>query len=250
MSGVPWARTATVAALVCLILPTPAQACGQCCFAMADMVLPPIGLWCLLAASWFVASAVVASRHRVTLPLQPRLLPALGLSLIAALFGSPFVGPFVLLPLALPPALGLASALKPTDVTPRLAEPARRAIRRVGAVHGALALVLLGALVQTLATRAGVDVMLRWPYTPPMMARLHQLEQQGASALPQWRELVDRSTSGLLVAESVEQLAALGDPVVDVPRIERALDRLQRARTRDETSIERVTRALETLRAR
>ena len=202
---------------------TPAAACGGCVFAMADMVLPPIVPWCILAVTWFLGSAAVASALRLRLPVQPRLLVA---SLVAAagVVLSGVAGPLTLLPLGIPPLVAFAHAARGTRPS---GERGRRAILLLGGAHVLAAAIGLGLLVFTLATRTDADVIVRWPFTPPGRARWRALIARGDAGLPELRAIVERADDGMVLADAAVQLARTGDPAVDAPRVERALARLR-----------------------
>jgi hypothetical protein len=227
-----------LAGLAAIAGATPAAACGGCVFAMADMVLPPITLWCVIAVTWFLASAAVASILRLELPLQPKLLVA---SLVAAggVVLSGIVGPLALLPLGIPPLVAFVHA---GFGARRAGERGRRAILLLGAAHVVAATIGLGLLVFTLTTRTDADVIVRWPFSPPARERWRELAARGQAGLPELREIVERA-DGMLLAQAALQLAKVGEPAQDAPRVERALERLRADRYQEDEAND-VMRAL------
>ncbi len=224
----------------------PAAACGTCAFALTDMVLPPIGLWTILAVSAFLTFAVAATVHRADLGLQPRIAGALVI-LLGATFVSVFVGPFSLLPLALPPCFALLRAMRrDTD----LPAHARRTMLILGGIHAMAAAVAAALLVTTLATRSDVDVIVKWGTSPVSRSRMRDLAAEGAAGLDRWREIMDRSNDVSVLGEAAEFVAGFGDADLDARRFERAVEIARSKPRRSERSEQAFREQLARLRAR
>jgi hypothetical protein len=128
-----------------------AVACGFCLAASANSVLPPIGLWILLAMTWFVAGGAIRTFTRIRLPWQPPLLGSVLLAVGLAVLGAAMFGPFIVLPLFAPPIRGFVGSLFPSPS----AEITRgiRATRIAGWVHVCGILFATTLMVHTHLTR-------------------------------------------------------------------------------------------------
>lgn len=128
-----------------------ALACSICITALADSVLPPIGLWVLLAMSWFVAGGAVRTFTQIRLPWQPPLLGSILLAIGLWVFGAALIGLFVVLLLFVPPIRGFVAALEPSPSAERTRGV--RATRIVGWVHVCGVLCATALMVHTHLTR-------------------------------------------------------------------------------------------------
>jgi len=212
-----------------LLAPAAATACGACTTALAEQAFPPVLPWSIIGPLWFLALSASQAATRCDVPRVPGLIKATALSVAIALLGGATLGAAAPMLLIVPSALGSIAVLRRRSQSAEL-EPKSRSHRR------AVAILCLAACLFLLATgvastvrqsrRADVDIILRWDGTGPMRRYEDRLSKRGAEAVSDWRELLARSEN-LAATVAAENLAALGDPVVDVPLMIDAVERLR-----------------------
>ena len=198
-----------------------ALACGICVTAIADSVLPPIGLWVLLAMTWFVSGGAIRTFTRIRHPWQP---PLLGSVLIAAglwVLGAAMLGLFIVLLLFAPPIRGFVMSLFPS---PELGRGVR-ATRIVGWVHLCGVLCATALMVHTHLTRTTEEYISKWGFSGPGRQRLQELRGEEPRSLDAYRYILQHGNDAVACA-AAERIGEIGEPDRDVPLLREALVRL------------------------
>jgi hypothetical protein len=181
-------------------------ACGICATAMADSVLPPIGLWVLLAMTWFIAGGAIRTFTRVRLPWQPPLLGSVLLALGLWVLGAAVFGLFIVLPLFAPPLRGFVTSLflSPSPETGR----GVHAARIVGWLHmcGVLCATIL--MVHTHLTRTPEEFVSKWGMNGPGQQHFQALRGDEPRSLNAYRYLVQHGNDTVANA-AAERIAEI-----------------------------------------
>lgn len=200
-----------------------AGACGFCVTAWADSVLPPIGIWVLLAMSWFVSSGVVRTFTGIRHPWQPMLLGSVVIAIGLWVLGAALFGLFIVLILFVPPIRGFVGSLfaSPSSEYPR----GIRATRLVGWVHVFGVAWATALMVYTHLTRTPEEYISKWGFNGPRGLRFMDLRRNEPHSLDAYRYLVLHANERVAAA-AAERIGEIGEPERDVPLLRNALARL------------------------
>lgn len=221
-------RYKNMSLLVCALLllfaaPAALGACSVCAVAAADLVLPPILLWVLLAVVLFLGMSILLTWFKARCRWLPQIPLALGL-VFAIIVGSTIlmVGFEMLVLLLVPVGLTAFTAWRqpPSLWPPRLVRALRQTSIAAGVVLGGM--ILLTVYIHW--RRTPVEYILRWPTTAPAHMKIKELVHQGPTGLPALRVLLKRGGE-MTVQQIANQLGRVGEPRVDVPLLIDALGR-------------------------
>jgi hypothetical protein len=202
-----------------------ALACSLCVTAMADSVLPPIGLWVFLAMTWFVAGGVIRTFTRIPLPWQPPLLGSVLLALGLWVLGAAMFGLFIVLLLFAPPIRGFVDSLFPSP-SPEFARGVR-ATRIVGWVHVFGVLCATGLMVHTHLTRTAEEYISKWGFNGPGRQRFQDLRGEEPRSLEAYRYLVQHAND-VVACAAAERIGEIGETDRDVRLLRDALGPVQK----------------------
>lgn len=200
-----------------------ALACSICVTALADSVLPPIGLWVILAMTWFVAGGAIRTFTRIRLPWQPPLLGSVLLALGLWVLGAAMFGLFIVLLLFAPPIRGFVGSLFPSP-SPELARGVR-ATRIVGWLHVCGVVCATGLMVHSHLTRTTEEYISKWGFNGPGQQRFQELRGDEPRSLDAYRYLVQHAND-VVACAAAERIGEIGEPARDVPLLRDALVRL------------------------
>ena len=183
-------------------------ACTVCSTAIADSVLPPIGLWAAIGAAWFLLTATLASLRRGTVPGHPRLRVAVRWVTFVGVLAVGGSGPGLGLLLFVPPAGAFVVSV--CGARTRFADPV---LRRYVQSLGAIALVVIGAAgvyaLHIHRTRTAGEFIVQWDGAGITRDYLRRLKSKEPDSLDDYRYVVTRSR--LLAGEAALRIAELGD---------------------------------------
>jgi len=197
-----------------------ALACSICVTAGADSVLPPIGLWVLLAMTRFVSGGAIRSFTQIRHPWQP---PLLGSVLIAAglwILGAGIFGLFIVLLLFAPPIRGFVRSLVPS-VSAEL-DRGVRATRIVGWIHVCGVLCATALMVHTHLTRTPEEYISEWGFAGPGQQYFQELRGEEPGSLTAYRYLVQHANV-VVACRAAKRIGEIGEPDRDVPLLRAAL---------------------------
>ena len=192
----------------------------------------------LLAAGWFLANGVIRSATGVDLPIQPRVVGSVLLAGFAFLLGGAFAGPFLVLPLAIPPMIGFVQNLRSSDRR-------SRSVIVVGVLAAVLAAGTATYSVYMGQTRSDAQYIAQWGNTALGRHMFLKLRDSEPESLGTYRYLVQHGDSRI-AAQSAERIAILGTPSYDIPILEEALRRF----AADDSTAEAISLAINALRSK
>ena len=181
-------------------------ACGICVTAMADSVLPPIGLWVLLAITWFIAGGAIRTFTRIRLPWQPPLLGSVLVALGLWFLGAAMFGLFIVLPLFAPPIRGFVTSLF-LSPSPEFGRGVP-ATRIVGWLHVGGVLCAAGLMIHTHLTRTPEEFISKWGMNGPGQQYFQTLRAEEPRSLNSYRYLVQHGNDTVANA-AAERIAEI-----------------------------------------
>ncbi len=242
ISGLPaW----LIPCLLLILSPDCLEACGLCVFAAWDRVLPPVSLWMLWMAIWFLALGAIASRSPQGLSGTWGLMGSL-LALAPVVVFSALLGPIPFMILMLRPLKIFWLARRPA-CREQWGEPACSHIRRVGltGLAGLVALGMLSAVIRS--ERPLADWILKWQNTGPALGQVRMIERGAESvSVEQLRKLI-RQGSPAIAADVAKPLAETGTATEDVPLLIDALANCRARSTPSEQDALKVETALRSM---
>jgi hypothetical protein len=222
---------------------TQVYACVQCVASLSDAILPPIFIWCLIAIVWFLGTAFIRSIYKVQISGVPGIIKAIGLFVLLFVVGASMLGPIVILPLIIAPAVNYGRSFVVESVQlwgPR----ANMAIKLFGHIMATATVVTLIMSIYIHATRTPGQFIVQWGGSS--LYSFDELKRSEPQSLQDYRYIVENGNE-ISVMQAAKRIAEIGEPSVDIPKLEAALARLRAQSRRDGFSRE-IEDALEQLR--
>jgi hypothetical protein len=173
--------------------------------AIADRILPPFGLWCLIALLWYLGTVLVASFHKTRLPGVPGFVPGFLWVVVCIVVGAGVTGPLIFLPLFLVAVWGFVQSLFGLEK----AEQARlrRGLNGLGYVAAATVLVTACVSLSLRQQRTTADFIVRWQRSGAAMVEVEKLAKSNTPRDREQLQFVAAHTTGAIAEKAEEALA-------------------------------------------
>lgn len=230
-------RALTLLALV-FFTQTEANACGKCVNAIVDRIFPPVYFWSLIIVVAFFSASILASTSKVKLPGIPGILKTLALIAFCSIMGIAFFGPFLILPLAIPPTLAFFRSFLSSGVEAY----GKKTCFKLQILGLVTILAIISAAYQGFRiseNRTDAQYIVQWHGTGTAMAMLKQLQQLEPASLTDYRYILQHAR-GIVLRNAAERVSIIGDPKIDIKNLEKAI-----SRTRQLSSDQFIVQGLE-----
>lgn len=190
--------------------------------AAADMILPPIEIWALLSAVWFVHDAWNSRKIAGSSLLRPTFAASIAILLMFGILSLTLCGYVVLLLLLTPPLTNyfFVVVLKKHYIKP----DAEAQIRKTGRLYLLCLLFAAILMLYLQATRTPEDLIIKWGADSPAVELIYDLYDSEPESLSAYRRILvaGDAFSAKLAAE---RIGDLGDSHIDEPLLEQALQK-------------------------
>lgn len=215
--------TATILSL--MLSTETAWACMQCQFAYVDYILPPVLLWCVIAVSWYLITALIVTVSNVKLNGMPTRGTAWLVLLLAVIASFIMLGALTLVPLIIPPIISFITMLRSKN-RQQFSAATSRTVIAVGCAASLAVVIASGVCIHILNRRTDAQFIVQWSGTLPSIGVFNKLKNQWPENLNAYRYIIDHSDdSHFLTREAVKRIGAIGDPAADIPRLRKAMRR-------------------------
>lgn len=223
------------------------QACSVCVTAFMDRVLPPIQIWCLISLSWFLLTSLISSVFKIKIFGVPKIIMALVLVFGCMVIGAGFLGPFIILPLAITPAIAFIRSFPQTNKG-KWSQSAWYSVQIVGFIATIGILLTAYQTGKIYRTRTLGQYIVKWSLTGPSLSACEQLVRQEPASLTDYRYILENGKDHVLVFAG-ERIAAIGDPEEDSKRLTQTIERVRNI-TNTYSIVQSLEKSLQDLQSR
>jgi hypothetical protein len=195
--------------------PPQAIACGVCTTALIDYILPPVGLWSLLAIVWFLVLSCLVNLRGERIHGVPSFYGALALLLGLFIIGILGFGPLGLLMLFMIP-LGVAARAFWGKARYQWSYVLARDLKFVSIIGLAIFVGLAAYSAYIQRVRSPAEYALQWEGTYTGKQVLMEIAFGGEETRPELQHLITHGKPST-IAQLASKLAALNRPETDVP---------------------------------
>ncbi len=201
-----------------------ASACAMCGFSIVDRYVPPVYYWSFLVIGWTISIEIInmvfSIKDALLQTTAKRSLLLIGAFIIASFM---LIGPLGILPFIPLSSIAFHKAVRKRDPY----QDNRKA--RIGVLtvsYIAVILMCVGVVwsIRIHRTRTDVDFYLMWSGNVTGRELMQKFKQQEPASIDKYRYIVDHGKD-YAIESAAERLGVIGDPQVDIPRLENAKER-------------------------